>query len=74
MRLFAQALADAGKRVLIWDRPNTGRSDIQLYGETESHMRADTLAAVVEELGIGTVSALGGSGGARDSIVFAIRH
>lgn len=74
VRPFAEALADAGKRVLIWDRPNTGRSDIQLWGETESHMRADTLAAMVRELGIGPVAALGGSGGARDSIIFAIRH
>jgi 2-hydroxy-6-oxonona-2,4-dienedioate hydrolase len=74
LRPLAQALADGGKRVLLWDRPNTGRSDIQLFGETESHMRASTLGAVVDQLGLGPVVALGGSGGARDSIVFALLH
>ncbi|MFZ3416805.1 alpha/beta fold hydrolase [Arthrobacter sp. 3Tela_A] len=74
VRPFAEKLASAGKRVLIWDRPNTGRSDVQLYGATESHMRAETLAAMVRELGLGPVFALGGSGGARDSIVFAIEY
>lgn len=74
VRPFAEALAAAGKRVLIWDRPNTGLSDVQVYGATESHMRADTLAAIVRELDLGPVYALGGSGGARDSIVFAIEY
>ncbi|MEV6164876.1 alpha/beta hydrolase [Streptomyces sp. NPDC052052] len=74
VRDFAEALARGGKRVLIWDRPNTGASDVQLYGRSESHMRAATLAGVVERLDLGPVVALGGSGGARDSIVFAIEY
>src|ERR1700677_4017635 len=69
---LAYALADGGKRVLLWDRPNCGRSDIQLYGRSESHMRADTLGRLVQELGLSQVIAAGGSGGARDSIVFTI--
>lgn len=74
VRPFAEALAQTGKRVLIWDRPNTGLSDVQLYGASESHMRAETLATMVRELNLGPVFALGGSGGARDSIVFAIEY
>ncbi|MDX6740176.1 alpha/beta hydrolase [Actinocorallia sp. A-T 12471] len=74
VRPFAEELAAHGKRVLIWDRPNTGASDIQLYGASESHMRAATLAGLVTGLGLGPVVALGGSGGARDSIVFAIEY
>lgn len=74
VRPFAEALADAGHRVLIWDRPNTGTSDVQLFGRSESHMRAATLAGLVRELDLGPVVALGGSGGARDSIVFAIEY
>ncbi|ROO85640.1 pimeloyl-ACP methyl ester carboxylesterase [Actinocorallia herbida] len=74
VRPFAEALADRGKRVLIWDRPNTGASDVQLYGRSESHMRAETLAGIVTRLGLGPVVVLGGSGGARDSIVFAIEY
>jgi 2-hydroxy-6-oxonona-2,4-dienedioate hydrolase len=71
---LANALAEGGVRVLLWDRPNTGRSDIQLFGESESHMRAATLAGMVQQLDLGPVAALGGSGGARDMIVFAIEH
>ncbi|MGX7681646.1 alpha/beta fold hydrolase [Jatrophihabitans sp. DSM 45814] len=69
---LAYALAERGKRVLLWDRPNTGRSDIQLYGRSESHMRAETLGLMLEKLGIDQVFVAGGSGGARDSIVFTL--
>jgi 2-hydroxy-6-oxonona-2,4-dienedioate hydrolase len=74
VRPLADALADGGKRVLLWDRPNCGSSDVQVFGRSESHMRAATLAAMVTELDIGPVVALGGSGGARDSIVFTIEY
>jgi len=69
---MANALADGGKRVLLWDRPNCGRSDVQVYGRSESHMRAETLGLLVRELGIERVVATGGSGGARDMIIFTI--
>jgi 2-hydroxy-6-oxonona-2,4-dienedioate hydrolase len=71
---LADALAAGGKRVLLWDRPNCGRSDIQIYGESESHMRAETLGLMVEKLGIGPVIAAGGSGGARDMILFSMMY
>jgi 2-hydroxy-6-oxonona-2,4-dienedioate hydrolase len=71
---LAYALADGGKRVLLWDRPNCGRSDIQLYGLSESHMRAETLGTLVKALGIEKVVAAGGSGGARDSIIFTLMY
>jgi len=71
---LAYALAEGGKRVLLWDRPNCGRSDIQLFGRSESHMRAETLGTMVRALGIGQVVAAGGSGGARDSIVFTLMY
>jgi 2-hydroxy-6-oxonona-2,4-dienedioate hydrolase len=71
---LAYALADGGKRVLLWDRPNCGRSDIQLYGLSESHMRAETLGTMVKALGIEKVVAAGGSGGARDSIIFTLMY
>ena len=69
---LANALADGGKRVLLWDRPNCGKSDIQIYGRSESHMRAETLGLMLQKLGINQVVAAGGSGGARDSIIFTI--
>lgn len=69
---FANALAAGGKRVLLWDRPNCGRSDVQIYGRSESHMRAETLGLLVKALGFEQVIAAGGSGGARDSIIFTL--
>ncbi len=69
---LAYAIAEGGKRVLLWDRPNCGRSDIQVYGRSESHMRAETLGRLLEKLGVDRVIAIGGSGGARDSIIFTL--
>ncbi len=69
---LANALAEGGKRVLLWDRPNCGKSDIQLYGRSESHMRAETLGLMLKKLGVQQVIAAGGSGGARDSIIFTM--
>jgi pimeloyl-ACP methyl ester carboxylesterase len=74
MRPLAEKLADAGMRVVLYDRPNTGASDVQFFGFTESHMRADTLAALVKELGLAPCVIAGGSGGARDSILTVILH
>lgn len=72
LRDLADALAAGGKRVLLWDRPNCGASDVQLFGRSESHMRAETLGLLLRELDTGPVVAAGGSGGARDMIVFTM--
>ena len=48
LRPLAEALVAGGYRVLLWDRPNCGASDVQFYGQSESHMRAETLQAAVE--------------------------
>ncbi|MGC2656294.1 MAG: alpha/beta hydrolase [Mycobacterium sp.] len=69
LRPLAEALVDGGYRVLLWDRPNCGASDVQFYGQSESHMRAETLHRLLTELGEGPCILAGGSGGARDSIV-----
>jgi 2-hydroxy-6-oxonona-2,4-dienedioate hydrolase len=74
LRPLAEELVKGGYRVLLWDRPNCGRSDLQFYGQSESHMRADTLYALITGLGIGPCIIAGGSGGARDSILTTILH
>jgi hypothetical protein len=57
-RELAQALAEGGKRALIWDRPNTGYSDWSLEGDFESNMHADTLAGlIIGAFGAGAVTA-----------------
>ena len=74
LRPLAEELVKGGYRVLLWDRPNCGRSDLQFYGQSESHMRAETLYALITGLGIGPCVIAGGSGGARDSILTTILH
>jgi pimeloyl-ACP methyl ester carboxylesterase len=69
LRPLAQQLVKGGYRVLLWDRPNCGKSDVQFYGQSESHMRADTLRALITSLGEGPCILAGGSGGARDSML-----
>jgi len=69
LRPLAQELVNGGYRVLLWDRPNCGKSDVQFYGQSESHMRAETLHALISGLDIGPCILAGGSGGARDSML-----
>ena len=73
-RPLAEALAAGGLRVLFWDRPNCGRSDVQFWGPSESHMRAETLAGLLTALDTGPMMVAGGSGGARDSALFTALH
>ena len=67
LRPLAEALVAGGYRVLLWDRPNCGASDVQFYGQSESHMRAETLHGLLGALGVQRCIIAGGSGGARDS-------
>lgn len=69
LRPLALKLVQSGYRVLLWDRPNCGRSDLQFWGQTESHMRAQTLHTLITSLGLGPCIIAGGSGGARDSML-----
>jgi pimeloyl-ACP methyl ester carboxylesterase len=74
VRELAQALAEGGKKVLIWDRPNSGGSDICYDGDFESNMHADTLAGLIQELGLGKTIITGGSAGSRVSLLTVLRH
>ena len=74
IRELAAALADRGHQALIWDRPNTGASDVCFTGPTEAAMHSDVLAGLLEELGLARAVMCGGSAGARLSLVTAIRH
>jgi len=74
LRPLAQALVDGGYRTLLWDRPNCGASDVQFYGQSESHMRAETLHGLLTALGVERCILAGGSGGARDSMLTAMLY
>src|SRR4051812_44525810 len=74
VREFAQALADRGQKALIWDRPNCGESSVNFTGPSESVMQADPLAALLRHLDFGPTVIVGGSGGARISLLTAARN
>ncbi len=74
VRELAQALAEQGNRVLIWDRPNCGESDVCFTGPSESAMQADTLASLLTQLDMTQAVITGGSGGSRVSLLTAARH
>ncbi len=74
VRELAEALAEQGNAVLIWDRPNCGESDVCFEGSSESAMQADALAGLLGHLDMTPAVITGGSGGARVSLLAAARH
>jgi pimeloyl-ACP methyl ester carboxylesterase len=74
VRELAQELANAGNRVLIWDRPNTGASDVCFTGASESAMQADALAGLLVRLDLAPAVIAGGSGGSRVSLLTVAGH
>ena len=74
VRQLAEALAGHGYKVLIWDRPNCGESDLCFDGECESFQNADTLAGLIRALDLAPALIYGASGGSREALLVAIRH
>jgi pimeloyl-ACP methyl ester carboxylesterase len=74
VRELADAIAASGYRVLIWDRPNCGESSVCFEGPTESDMQADALAGLLHHLDLAPAVIMGGSGGARVSLLAAANH
>jgi pimeloyl-ACP methyl ester carboxylesterase len=74
LRELAGVLAESGNRVLLWDRPNCGASDVAFTGESESALQADVLAGLLTHLDMAPAVIAGGSGGSRVSLLTAARH
>ena len=74
VRQLAEGLAGHGYKVLIWDRPNCGESDLCFDGECESFQNADTLAGLIRALELAPALVYGASGGSREALLVAIRH
>jgi pimeloyl-ACP methyl ester carboxylesterase len=70
---LGRIFADNGYRVLLWDRPGCGASDIGFTAPTESVMNADAAVGLIEALGLRDVTLVGGSAGSRISLMTAIR-
>ena len=71
VRELGQRLADGGRRVLLWDRPNCGLSDLVFEGDSESGVNGRTLAALIGALDLGPTALAAGSAGARVSMIAA---
>ena len=70
---LSQALVAGGRRVLLWDRPNCGASDISFEAQSESDLQARTLIELIHALELGPTALAAGSGGSRVSLIAAAR-
>jgi 2-hydroxy-6-oxonona-2,4-dienedioate hydrolase len=70
---LARALADGGRRVLLWDRPNCGASDVCFDAPTESELNGRTLTQLIRALDLGPTALAAGSAGSRISLIAASR-
>jgi pimeloyl-ACP methyl ester carboxylesterase len=75
VKALGKLIADAGYRVLLHDRRNTGASDVSIDGdEPEQVQWADDLYELLRGLGALPVFCGGGSAGCRLSLLLAKRH
>ncbi|MCK9564347.1 MAG: alpha/beta hydrolase [Bacteroidales bacterium] len=71
---LAAKLAEGGKRVLLWDRPSCGASDISFAGDDgESVLHGRVLTQLIRELDLGPTALAAGSAGSRVSLIAASR-
>ena len=73
-RALGVLLSEAGFRVLVYDRRNTGSSDIGFPGNSESQEQAEDLLALLGALGTGPVYVADCSSGSRLSLLLALHH
>jgi pimeloyl-ACP methyl ester carboxylesterase len=71
---MARAMAERGRQVVTWDRPNCGASSVVFDGRSESEIQAEALGALLRHLDLGPTVIAGGSGGARVSLLAAARN
>ena len=74
LRSLAEKIAEAGNRVVIYDRRNTGASDIALDGESENQEWADDLHELLREIDAGPAFVGGSSSGCRLALLLALQH
>jgi pimeloyl-ACP methyl ester carboxylesterase len=71
LHALGERLAAAGRRVLIWDRPNCGASDLSFDCDNESALQARVLIQLIRELDLGPTALAGGSAGSRVCLLAA---
>jgi pimeloyl-ACP methyl ester carboxylesterase len=73
-RDLAGLIAEAGFRVLIHDRRNTGAAEVAISGDSESAEQAEDLLTLLQELDTGPAYVAGCSSGSRMSLLLALKH
>jgi pimeloyl-ACP methyl ester carboxylesterase len=75
IELLAAKVAENGYRVVIFDRRNTGASDVVIDGnDSEYEIWADDIHELLRQLGALPAIVGGSSYGCRTSLLFALRH
>jgi len=75
IELLAGKVAEQGYRVVIFDRRNTGASDVVIDGnESEYEIWADDIHELLSQLNALPVIVGGSSSGCRTALLFALRH
>lgn len=71
VRELGMEFVKAGYRVLLWDRPGCGASDVAFTAPSESQMNCDALVGLVRALGLKDIRMAGGSAGSRITLMAA---
>lgn len=71
---LAAKIAEAGYRVLVYDRRNTGASGIAIEGESENQEWADDLHGLLEHVDALPAYVGGSSSGCRLALLLALQH
>ena len=71
---WPQKIAEAGNRVVIYDRRNTGASSIAIEGESENEEWADDLHELLREIDALPAFVGGSSSGCRLALILALRR
>ena len=75
IELLAGKVAEQGYRVVIFDRRNTGASEVVIDGdESEYEIWADDVHELLQQLGALPAIVGGSSSGCRTALLFALRH
>jgi len=74
LRTLAEKIAEAGHRVVIYDRRNTGASGIAIEGESENQEWADDLHELLREIDARPAFVGGSSSGCRLALLLALQH
>jgi pimeloyl-ACP methyl ester carboxylesterase len=74
LRPLATKLAEAGHRVLIYDRRNCGASSVAIDGDSENEEWANDLHELLMQLDAAPAFVGGSSSGCRLALILALRH